>query len=115
MPIYRDKNMTWRVGISGAKGPHSMNGKTLAEAVGEGWGNKLMDVGCTNEQYAAIDAEMERQRWYMNWCYRCQTSTYHTNNKGCLDCANGPAPSLADILGPAWSVEAVMARTEAGK
>lgn len=113
MPIYRDEHMIWRVGISGTRGIHSMNGKTLAEAVAEGWGNRLADVGCTNDQYAAIEAEMELQRTWGQWCdtcdrrtiwghdgcHRCPTQPYHSagcpkcgmityhTDKGCVECA----------------------------
>lgn len=95
-----------------------LNGKTLAQAVKFGYGWYLLQrhmMRDDRDAYAAIMAEIERQKTYMNWCYKCDIPTLHTNDKGCLDCANGPAPSLEDELGPEWSVEKVVARMEAGK
>lgn len=95
-----------------------LNGKTLAQAVRWGYGWYLLQrhmMVDQRQEYAAIMAEIERQKTFMDWCYKCDIPTLHTIAEGCCDCASEPAPSLEDELGPAWSVEKVVARMEARK
>ena len=70
-----------------------MNGKTLAHAVNFGYGEVLLNrhvMKHQEEEYAAIKAEVERQKGpetVVKWCPGCNHTTRHTLDGVCVKCS----------------------------
>ncbi len=69
-----------------------LTGKTLAQAVRWGYGWYLLEhhmMSDQQEEHDAIRAEIARQagpKTFVEWCPRCQLTTHHRLDTGCVEC-----------------------------